>query len=86
MQVRVGVNTGEVLMRSVSPGEHAEYVPAGHATSLAARMQLLAPTGSIAATEPVRKLCEGFKSHFLWWSWFCLVRIFSPGSRVGRPS
>jgi class 3 adenylate cyclase len=60
IQVRVGVNTGEVVMRSVSTGEHAEYVPVGHATSLAARMQLLAPIGSIAATEPVRRLCEGY--------------------------
>src|SRR5271166_767442 len=60
IQVRVGVNSGEVVMRSVSTGEHAEYVPVGHATSLAARMQLLAPIGSIATTEPVRKLCEGY--------------------------
>jgi class 3 adenylate cyclase/tetratricopeptide (TPR) repeat protein/ribosomal protein L40E len=60
IQVRVGVNSGEVVMRSVSTGEHAEYVPVGHATSLAARMQLLAPIGSIAATEPVRRLCEGY--------------------------
>jgi class 3 adenylate cyclase len=46
LQARVGVNTGEVVMRSVSTGEHAEYVPVGHATSLAARMQVLAPIGS----------------------------------------
>jgi len=61
VQVRVGVNTGEVVVRSIQTGDaHAEYVPIGHATSLAARMQALAPIGSIAATEAVRKLCEGY--------------------------
>jgi class 3 adenylate cyclase/tetratricopeptide (TPR) repeat protein len=61
VQVRVGLNTGEVVVRTIQTGDaHAEYVPIGHATSLAARMQALAPIGSIAATEPIRKLCEGY--------------------------
>jgi predicted ATPase len=54
------VNTGEVVMRSVSTGEHAEYVPVGHATSLAARMQVLAPIGSIAITATTQRLVEGY--------------------------
>src|SRR5262249_39404601 len=61
VQVRVGVNTGEVVVRSVQTDEaRTEYVPIGHAASLAARMQALAPVGSIAATEAVRRLCEGY--------------------------
>jgi class 3 adenylate cyclase len=61
IQVRVGVNTGEVVVREIRTGEkHGEYAPIGHSTSLAARMQALAPIGSIAATEQVRKLCEGY--------------------------
>ena len=61
VEARVGVNTGEVVVRSIATGDgHAEYTPIGHSTSLAARMQVLAPTGSIAATEHVRKLCEGY--------------------------
>src|SRR5713226_3979216 len=61
LQVRVGANTGEAVVRSIRTGEaHAEYTPIGHSTSLAARMQALAPIGSIAATEQVRKLCEGY--------------------------
>jgi class 3 adenylate cyclase len=48
IEARVGVNTGEVVVRSIATGEgHAEYTPIGHSTSLAARMQALAPTGSI---------------------------------------
>src|SRR5215831_1534545 len=61
IQARVGVNTGEVVVRSITTGEnHPEYTPIGHSTSLAARMQALAPTGSIAATDTTRKLCEGY--------------------------
>src|SRR5262249_3139044 len=61
VEARVGVNTGEVVVRSIRTGDtHTEYTPIGHSTSLAARMQALAPTGSIATTEPTRKLCEGY--------------------------
>ena len=61
IQVRVGVNTGEVVVRAINTGEaHSEYTPIGHSTSLAARMQALAPIGSIATTDQVRKLCEGY--------------------------
>jgi class 3 adenylate cyclase len=61
VEARVGVNTGEVVVRSIKTGDaHNEYTPIGHSTSLAARMQALAPTGSIAITEQTRKLCEGY--------------------------
>jgi class 3 adenylate cyclase len=61
VEARVGVNTGEVVVRSIATGEgHTEYTPVGHSTGLAARMQALAPTGSVAATEQVRNLCEGY--------------------------
>jgi class 3 adenylate cyclase/predicted ATPase len=61
IEARVGVNTGEVVVRSIATGEgHVEYTPIGHSTSLAARMQALAPTGSIAATDTTRKICEGY--------------------------
>jgi class 3 adenylate cyclase/tetratricopeptide (TPR) repeat protein len=61
IQARVGVNTGEVVVRSIRTGEdRTEYAPVGHSTGVAARMQALAPVGSIAATDQVRKLCEGY--------------------------
>ena len=60
-EIRVGLNTGEMVVRSVQTGEHrAEYTPIGHSTSLAARMQALAPTGSIAVSEHTQKLVEGY--------------------------
>src|SRR5271163_2839504 len=61
IEARVGVNTGEVVVRSIKTDDaHTEYTPIGHSISLASRMQALAPIGSIATTERVRKLCEGY--------------------------
>jgi class 3 adenylate cyclase/tetratricopeptide (TPR) repeat protein len=60
LQMRVGVNTGEVVVRSIQTGEHAEYTPIGHCTGIAARMQALAPIGSIAVTEATQRLCAGY--------------------------
>src|SRR5271165_1776748 len=52
VQVRVGVNTGEVVVRTIQTGEaHREYVPIGHATSLAARMQALASVKDVHYAE-----------------------------------
>ena len=61
IEARVGVNTGEVVVRSISTGGgHTEYTPIGHTTNLASRMQALAPTGSIAISEQTRKFVEGY--------------------------
>jgi class 3 adenylate cyclase/predicted ATPase len=61
LELRVGANTGEVVVRSIRTGsEHAEYTPIGLTTNLASRMEALAPTGSIAATEATQRLCEGY--------------------------
>ena len=61
IEARVGVNTGEVVVRSITTGEgQTEYTPIGHTTNLASRMQALAPTGSIAISEQTRKFVEGY--------------------------
>jgi class 3 adenylate cyclase len=44
--MRVGLNTGEVVVRSIRKDDlHADYVPVGHSTNLAARMEQLATPG-----------------------------------------
>jgi class 3 adenylate cyclase len=60
VEARVGVNTGEVVVRTIETGGHTEYTPVGHVTNLAARMQTLAPAGSIAASAATQRLCEGY--------------------------
>jgi len=60
LQVRVGANTGEVVVRLIRTGEnHSEYAPIGHSTGVAARLEALAAPGSIAISESMRKLVEG---------------------------
>jgi class 3 adenylate cyclase len=61
LEARVGVNTGEVVVRTLATADgYAEYTPIGHTANLASRMQAIAPTGSIAITEQTRRLVEGF--------------------------
>jgi class 3 adenylate cyclase/tetratricopeptide (TPR) repeat protein len=61
IEARIGANTGEVVVRSISTGGgHVEYTPIGHTTNLASRMQAVAPTGSIAISEQTRKFVEGY--------------------------
>src|ERR1700719_1901308 len=60
VEARVGVNTGEVVVRTIETGGHTEYTPVGHVTNLAARMQTAALAGSIAASEATQRLCEGY--------------------------
>jgi len=61
LEIRVGINTGEVVVRSIATGAgNVEYTPIGHTTNLASRMQAVAPTGSIAITENTRRLVEGY--------------------------
>ncbi len=59
-QARVGVNTGEVVMRAVETGGRVEYTPVGHVTNLAARLQGVAPAGSIVVSGDTRRLVEGY--------------------------
>jgi class 3 adenylate cyclase len=46
IEARVGVNTGEVVVRPLQTGSgRVEYTPVGHTSNLAARMQAVAPSG-----------------------------------------
>ncbi len=59
--IRIGVNVGEVVVRTIKKGEtDTEYSPIGHSISLASRLQALAPPGSIAITRAVSRLVEGY--------------------------
>jgi class 3 adenylate cyclase/tetratricopeptide (TPR) repeat protein len=61
LQARVGVNTGEVVVRSLrTDSRHTEYTPIGHSTGLAARLQALANPGAVVISGQVAKLVEGY--------------------------
>ena len=60
VEIRIGINTGEVVMRSVQTGGHTEYSPVGHVINLASRMQSVAPPDAVVVTEETRHLIEGY--------------------------
>jgi class 3 adenylate cyclase/tetratricopeptide (TPR) repeat protein len=60
LQIRIGADTGEVVVRSISTGGKTEYTPIGHTANLASRMQSLANPGSTVISESARKLVEGY--------------------------
>lgn len=61
LQIRVGINTGEVVLRSIRKGDlHVDYVPVGYSTNLASRMENLATPGSIIISHHTYKLIEGY--------------------------
>src|SRR5262245_44697945 len=60
LQIRVGVNTGEVVLRSIRKDDlHTDYTPVGHSIHLAARMESLASGGAVVVSEGTYKLIEG---------------------------
>ena len=59
--MRVGINTGEVVLRSIRKDDlHADYVPVGHSTNLAARMEQLANPGTIVVSAYTHRLTDGY--------------------------
>jgi class 3 adenylate cyclase len=60
VEVRIGINTGEVVLRLIHTGGHTEYTPIGHAANLAARMQVAAPSSGIVISEDAKRLVGGY--------------------------
>ncbi len=60
VQIRVGVNSGEVVVRSIGSDLRMDYTAVGQTTHLAARMEQLAAPGSIRLTAATLHLAEGF--------------------------
>src|SRR2546428_12048218 len=60
VQIRVGLNSGEVVVRAIGNDLHMDYSAIGQTTHLAARMEQLAPPGSIRLTADTLRLAEGW--------------------------
>jgi class 3 adenylate cyclase len=60
IHIRVGLNTGEVVVRAIGSDLHMDYTAVGQTTHLAARMEQMAMPGSILITSAVLALAEGF--------------------------
>ena len=59
VQMRVGLNAGEVVVRAIGNDLHMDYSAVGQTTHLAARMEQLATPGSILLTAATLRLVEG---------------------------
>ena len=60
IEARVGVNTGEVVLRTLHTTSHTEYAPVGLTAHLAQRLQTVASVGSIAVSENTQRLVQGY--------------------------
>lgn len=61
LQIRVGVHTGEVVVRAIRTDDlHTDYDPLGHTIHIASRIEGIATPTSILVSESTRKLAEGY--------------------------
>src|SRR5207249_9729357 len=60
VRIRVGLNSGEVVVRAIGNDLHLDYSAIGQTTHLAARMEQLAPPGTIRLTAETLRLAEGW--------------------------
>jgi class 3 adenylate cyclase/predicted ATPase len=60
VQIRVGLNSGEVVVRSIGSDLHMDYTAVGQTTHLAGRMEQLARPGTTFITANTLRLAEGF--------------------------
>jgi class 3 adenylate cyclase/tetratricopeptide (TPR) repeat protein len=60
VQIRVGLNSGEVVVRAIGSDLHMDYTAVGQTTHLAARMEQIADSGTILLTADTLRLAEGY--------------------------
>src|SRR5437588_196970 len=60
IQIRIGLNPGDVVVRAIGSDLHTDYCAVGQTTHLAARMEQLASPGSVLLTPSTLGLVEGF--------------------------
>jgi class 3 adenylate cyclase len=60
IQIRIGLNSGEVVVRSIGSDLRMDYTVVGQTTNVAGRMEQLAVPGSILISSDTLALVEGF--------------------------
>jgi class 3 adenylate cyclase/tetratricopeptide (TPR) repeat protein len=60
LHIRVGVNSGEVVVRSIGSDLHMDYTAVGQTTHLAARLEQMAMPGTILVSPDTLHLAEGY--------------------------
>jgi class 3 adenylate cyclase/tetratricopeptide (TPR) repeat protein len=60
LRLRVGINSGEVVVRTIANDLRMDYSAVGSTTHLAARMEQLADPGTVLLARDTARLVEGF--------------------------
>src|SRR5262249_26663863 len=60
IQIRVGLNSGDVVVRAIGSDLHMDYTAVGQTTHLAARMEQMATPGTILLAAATLQLAEGY--------------------------
>ena len=60
VQIRVGLNSGAVVVRAIDSSLHMDYTAVGQTTHLAVRLEQMAKPGSVLTTGETLRLAEGF--------------------------
>ncbi len=61
LQIRVGIHTGEVVVRSIRTDDlRTDYDPIGHTIHIASRMESIATPSSILVSEATCRLTQGY--------------------------
>ena len=60
IQIRVGLNSGGVVVRAIGSDLHMDYTAVGQTTNLAARMEQLAAPGTVLLAPMTLQLAEGY--------------------------
>ena len=58
--IRVGLNSGEIVVRAIGNDLHMDYTVVGQTAHLAARMEQMAKPGSVLTTADTLQLAEGY--------------------------
>jgi class 3 adenylate cyclase/tetratricopeptide (TPR) repeat protein len=60
LAIRVGLNSGEIVVRVIGNDLHMEYAAVGQTVHLAARMEQMAKPGAVLTTANTAQLIEGY--------------------------
>jgi class 3 adenylate cyclase/tetratricopeptide (TPR) repeat protein len=59
-QMRIGINTGPVVVGTIGDDLRMDYTAVGDTTNMAARLEALAPAGGVVVSDTTKRLAEGF--------------------------
>jgi class 3 adenylate cyclase/tetratricopeptide (TPR) repeat protein len=60
VSIRVGLNSGEIVVRTIGNDLHMDYTVVGQTAHLASRMEQMARPGSVLTTTDTLRLAEGY--------------------------